>query len=90
MFGPLDRTLYESNRLNHLILAIGVITLTSYLVNSAIAGVFGLPAGPFNVYSWWGIVWAHLMTYSIAIKVMLLVIAIIVALVIALSLGSHR
>jgi len=30
--------------------------------------------GPvFNVYSWWGIVWAHLMTASLAIKVFLLV-----------------
>ncbi|HEY7063213.1 MAG TPA: iron ABC transporter permease [Chloroflexota bacterium] len=32
----------------------------------------GLPAGPFNVYSYWGIVFAHLATYSISIKVMLL------------------
>ena len=30
--------------------------------------------GPvFNIYSWWGIVWVHLMTSSIAVKVFLLV-----------------
>ena len=37
VFGPLDRLLYDPTRLNQLVLAIGVITLTSYLVNSAIA-----------------------------------------------------
>jgi iron(III) transport system permease protein len=28
--------------------------------------------GPFNIYSFWGIVWAHLVTNSVAFKVMLL------------------
>ena len=28
--------------------------------------------GPFNIYSFWGIVWTHLATNTIAIKVMLL------------------
>ena len=28
---------------------------------------------PFNIYSWWGIVWVHLVTGTIAIKVVLLV-----------------
>src|SRR5262245_15999142 len=33
-----------------------------------------LVEGPvFNVYSWWGIVWVHIMTASLAIKVFLLV-----------------
>jgi diguanylate cyclase (GGDEF)-like protein/putative nucleotidyltransferase with HDIG domain len=37
LFGPLDRLLYESHRLDQLVLAIGVITLTNYLINSSIA-----------------------------------------------------
>jgi iron(III) transport system permease protein len=28
--------------------------------------------GPFNIYSWWGIVWTHLMSGTIALKIMLL------------------
>src|SRR5262249_8754288 len=28
--------------------------------------------GPFNIYSFWGIVWAHLASHAIAVKVMLL------------------
>jgi iron(III) transport system permease protein len=28
--------------------------------------------GPFNIYSFWGIVWAHLVSHSITVKVMLL------------------
>ncbi|TMC56835.1 MAG: iron ABC transporter permease [Chloroflexi bacterium] len=43
------------------------------LVNTALVNALGLRSGPFNIYSWWGIVFAHMMTYSIAIKVMLLV-----------------
>jgi iron(III) transport system permease protein len=31
-----------------------------------------LEEGPFNIYSFWGIVWAHLATNSVAFKVMLL------------------
>ncbi len=37
LFGPLDRLLYESDRLHEFALAIGVITLTNYLINSSIA-----------------------------------------------------
>lgn len=37
LFGPLDRLLYGLDRLPQLSLAIGVITLTSYLINSTIA-----------------------------------------------------
>jgi diguanylate cyclase (GGDEF)-like protein/putative nucleotidyltransferase with HDIG domain len=37
LFGPLDRLLYGLDRLPHLSLAIGVITLTNYLINSIIA-----------------------------------------------------
>jgi len=36
LFGPLDGLLYDVNRLDKLVLAIGVITLTNYLVNSSI------------------------------------------------------
>src|SRR5581483_7753939 len=43
------------------------------LINSGLVALLHRPEGPFNIYSWWGIVWAHLMTYSIAVKVMLLV-----------------
>lgn len=37
LFGPLDRLLYSNDRLDQLTLAIGVITLTNYLINSSIA-----------------------------------------------------
>jgi diguanylate cyclase (GGDEF)-like protein/putative nucleotidyltransferase with HDIG domain len=37
LFGPLDRLLYEPNRLDQLVLAIGAITLTNYLINSSLA-----------------------------------------------------
>lgn len=40
------------------------------LVNHLLAGI-GLP--PFNIFSWWGIVFAHLATGSIAINTLLLV-----------------
>jgi iron(III) transport system permease protein len=33
----------------------------------------GVGAAPFNIFSWWGIVWAHLVTGAIAVKVVLLV-----------------
>jgi iron(III) transport system permease protein len=43
-------------------------------------GVFNLAAtalpfvqkGPFNIYSFWGIVWAHLVSHAVTVKVMLL------------------
>jgi diguanylate cyclase (GGDEF)-like protein/putative nucleotidyltransferase with HDIG domain len=37
LFGPLDRLLYEPYRLDQLVLAIGAITLTNYLINSSLA-----------------------------------------------------
>jgi iron(III) transport system permease protein len=41
------------------------------LLNEAVTRITGLR--PFNIYSWWGIVWVHLVTGTIAIKVILLV-----------------
>ncbi|HZS03002.1 MAG TPA: iron ABC transporter permease [Chloroflexota bacterium] len=40
------------------------------LLNQVVAGVLG--HGVFNIYSFWGIVWAHIAHSSIAVKVMLL------------------
>lgn len=42
------------------------------LVNRAIRIVSGAKGGPFEIYSWWGIIFTHLMTNTIVIKVMLL------------------
>lgn len=42
------------------------------LLNRAIRSVFGGDEGPFEIYSWWGIIFAHLMTNTIVIKIMLL------------------
>jgi len=42
------------------------------LANRALAGLFSLDAGPLNIYSFWGIVWVHLATRSIVVKVILL------------------
>lgn len=42
------------------------------LLNRLLALLPFVEKGPFNIYSFWGIVWAHLVTNSIAIKVMLL------------------
>ena len=42
------------------------------LANTAIVSLFGTDKGPFDIYSWWGIVWAHLTTVLIAVMVMLL------------------
>jgi iron(III) transport system permease protein len=41
------------------------------LANQLWQVVFGVP-GPFNIFSWWGIVWVHLVTGTIPLKVMLL------------------
>jgi diguanylate cyclase (GGDEF)-like protein/putative nucleotidyltransferase with HDIG domain len=38
-FGPLDELLYSAGRLDKLVLAIGVITLTNYLINSSLTAV---------------------------------------------------
>lgn len=43
----------------------------SGLVNQLLYSGFGIR--PFNIYSWWGIIWIHLMTGTIAIKVVLLI-----------------
>jgi len=43
------------------------------LLNMAAHKLFGLPADIFKIYSWWGIIWVHLMTSTVAIKVFLLV-----------------
>lgn len=41
------------------------------LVNQAWASIFG-GQGPFDIYSWWGIVFAHIATTAISAKVMLM------------------
>ena len=43
------------------------------LLNELAKNLFGLTAGPFNIYSFWGIIFAHLMTKAIAIKFIFLV-----------------
>jgi iron(III) transport system permease protein len=40
------------------------------LINTALARVFG--KGPFDIYSFWGIVWVHIVTGSLTVKVILL------------------
>jgi iron(III) transport system permease protein len=42
------------------------------LANQLWAWLFHVKNGPFNIYSWWGIVWVHLVTGTIPLKVMLL------------------
>ncbi|MGH7847196.1 MAG: ABC transporter permease, partial [Candidatus Binatia bacterium] len=42
------------------------------LVNQSVMKLTGMQQPPFDIYSYWGIVWVHLMTHGIAIKVMLL------------------
>lgn len=41
------------------------------LANTALKLVVGIKYGPFNIFSWWGIVWAHITTIMIAVMVML-------------------
>ena len=43
------------------------------LLNMFVSHYFGWPSDTFNVYSWWGIIWVHLMTATLAIKIFLLV-----------------
>lgn len=43
------------------------------LANELLKRGFGLTASPFNIYSFWGIIFAHLMTKAIAIKFIFLV-----------------
>lgn len=42
------------------------------LLNQLAVRLFSLKQGPFDIYSWWGIVWTHLVGLSISVKVMLL------------------
>ena len=42
------------------------------LVNQTLAAFLSLEQGPFNIYSFWGIVWVHLATRSVVVKVILL------------------
>ena len=42
------------------------------LVNTWIAALPFVKAGPFNIYSFWGIVWVHIVTGSLTVKVILL------------------
>ena len=43
------------------------------LANEWLKRAFGLTVSPFNIYSFWGIIFAHLMTKAIAIKFIFLV-----------------
>jgi iron(III) transport system permease protein len=43
------------------------------LLNGLMKTLFGLGTSPFNIYSFWGIIFAHLMTKAIAIKFIFLV-----------------
>src|SRR5688500_6843137 len=49
VFGPLDHLLYSEDRLNHLTLAIGLMTMTNYLINSSIAAIAIAPFSGGNI-----------------------------------------
>ena len=42
------------------------------LINTSLAALPFLHRGPFNIYSFWGIVWVHVITGSLTVKVILL------------------
>jgi iron(III) transport system permease protein len=42
------------------------------VLNQWTVSLLGLTEGPFNVYSFWGIIWVHLMSHAVSSKVMLL------------------
>jgi iron(III) transport system permease protein len=42
------------------------------LINTLLARLPGVSKGPFNIYSFWGIVWVHVITGSLTVKVILL------------------
>ena len=42
------------------------------LVNTLLAKLPFVGKGPFNIYSFWGIVWVHVITGSLTVKVILL------------------
>ncbi|MPZ15672.1 MAG: ABC transporter permease subunit [Chloroflexi bacterium] len=41
------------------------------IINRLLAGLPFFESGPFNIFSFWGMVWMHLVTSTVAIKVML-------------------
>ena len=43
------------------------------LINIFLRKTFGIQSDFFKIYSWWGIIWVHMMTATLAIKVFLLV-----------------
>lgn len=45
------------------------------LANQALVGILPLESGPFNIYSWWGIVATHVIAHTLALKVILLTTA---------------
>jgi iron(III) transport system permease protein len=42
------------------------------VLNQVAVNLFGLSQGPFNIYSFWGIIWVHIMAHAVSGKVMLL------------------
>lgn len=42
------------------------------LLNQLVATVFGVRQGPFNIYSFWGLVWVDVVTGALTVKVILL------------------
>jgi len=42
------------------------------LANQALERLHLVEKGPFDIFSWWGIVWVHLMTGTLPVKIMLL------------------
>ena len=42
------------------------------LINTVLAQLPGMGKGPFDIYSFWGIVWVHVITGSLTVKVILL------------------
>ncbi|HSK30357.1 MAG TPA: hypothetical protein VLA17_10365, partial [Candidatus Limnocylindria bacterium] len=41
------------------------------IINKALMGLFGLAEAPFNIYSYWGIIWCHL-AFSTSVRFMLM------------------
>jgi iron(III) transport system permease protein len=41
------------------------------IINKALVSLFGLAEGPFNIYSYWGIIWCHL-AFSTSVRFMLM------------------
>lgn len=51
-----------------------IMVLDSFngLANRLVQMIPGVQKGPFDIFSWWGIVWVHLVTGTLPVKVMLL------------------